>query len=262
MSRAPIITLTSDFGDAGYYVGAMRGVLLSLCPEACLVDLTHRVAPYSPLEGSLVLFQACTTFPEGTVHLAVVDPGVGGLRKPIFVRARGYFFVGPDNGIFTPFLDGTESVYRIRDEVALPGRSETFHGRDLFAPAAARLARGDDPETVGERTHQAVHLHVPRPRRDGSLMVGQVLYVDHFGNLITNIHRNDLAGLGTDLAVTVGTHEIRCLSRTYQDGALGESLALVGSSGYLEVAVVQGNAGAQLGMGKGERVRVRPVESR
>lgn len=262
MSRPPIITLTSDFGDAGYYVGAMRGVLLSLCPEARLVDLTHRVSPYSPLEGSLVLAQACTTFPEGTVHLAVVDPGVGGIRKPIIVRSRGYFFVGPDNGIFTPFLDGKECVYRIREDVALPDRSATFHGRDLFAPAAARLARGDDPETLGEPSHQAVHLHVPRPRREGCLLAGQVLYVDHFGNLITNIHRADLGGLGTELRVTIGTHEIRQLSRTYQDGALGESLALVGSSGYLEVAVVQGNAGAQLGMGKGERVRVRPTEPR
>ncbi len=260
MTRRPIVTLTTDFGDTGYYVGAMRGVILSLCPEAVLVDITHRITPYSPLEGSLVLRHACTTFPEGTVHLAVIDPGVGGLRKPIFVRSGGAVFVGPDNGIFTPFLDGSEAVYRIRDEVALPGRSATFHGRDLFAPAAARLARGDDPETVGERVHQAVHLHVPRPRRDGTLLAGQVLFADHFGNLITNIHHRDLEGVGPEVEVVIGTHRIRRLSRTYQDGALGESLALIGSSGYLEVAVVQGHAGAQLGMGKGERVRVRPAD--
>ncbi len=259
MSRRPIITLTTDFGDADYYVGAMRGVLLSLCPDAVLVDLTHRVEPFSPLEGSITLRNACPCFPEGTVHLAVVDPGVGGIRKAIFVRSGGHTFVGPDNGIFTPFFTGGHQAYRIREDAALADRSDTFHGRDVFAPVAARLARGDDPETLGERTQQAMHLHVPRPRRDGSMVVGQVLYADHFGNLITNIHRRDLSVLGDDLEVMVGTYRIRRLARTYQDGALGDSLALVGSSGYLEVAVAQGNAAAQLGMGKGEWVRVRTL---
>ena len=253
----PIITLTTDFGDSGHYVGAMRGVLLGICPDAVLVDITHRITPYSALEASLVLAQACPFFPEGSVHLAVVDPGVGGLRKPIIVRAQGQVFVGPDNGIFTPFFDGTEAIFRIREDVGRSDPSATFHGRDIFAPAAARVARGEDAEALGERATHAVHLHRPRPRRGGPWVVGQVLYADHFGNLVTNIHRGDLGEASEDLEVMVGVRAIAQLSRTYQDGMPGESLALFGSSGYLEIAVVQGHAGAQLGMGKGERVRVR-----
>jgi hypothetical protein len=253
----PIITITTDFGESGHYIGAMRGVLLSTCPDAVLVDITHRITPYSALEASLVLSQACPFFPTNTVHLAVVDPGVGGLRKPIIVRSQGQIFVGPDNGIFTPFFDGSETIYRIRDGVGRPDPSATFHGRDIFAPAAARLARGDDPEEIGERSTLAVHLHTPRPRRDGGWTVGQVLYADHFGNLVTNIHRRDLGEADDALEVMVGVREIPRISRTYQDGMAGESLALFGSSGYLEIAVAQGHAGAQLGMGKGERVRVR-----
>ena len=257
MTSCPLITVTTDFGEDGYYLGAMRGVLYSLCREATLVDITHQITPYSPLEGSFILDQATSTFPAGTVHLAVVDPGVGGLRKPIFLRARDCWFVGPDNGIFTPFLDDAEAVYRIREEVALPGRTTTFDGRDLFAPAAARLARGEDPATLGEPTQQVARLHVPRPQRDGGSVVGRVLFHDRFGNLITNIRRDDLSGLGEDVEVWVGTYRMRRLSRTYDDVALGETMALIGSSGHLEVAVSQGNAAAHLGVGKGERVRVR-----
>lgn len=261
MTRRPIITLTTDFGEDGYYLGAMRGVLLSRCPDALLVDITHRITPYSPLEGSFILSQSARHFPPGTVHLAVVDPGVGGIRKPIFLRSGGHWFVGPDNGLFTPFLDGAEGVYRIReDEVALPDRSRTFDGRDLFAPAAARLAVGEDPECLGEITNQIARLHMPRPRREGSTLVGQVLFQDHFGNLITNVRRQDLAPLGSPLEVWVGTYRMRGLSGAYDEAALGETIALVGSSGHLEIAVSQGNAAAHLGVGKGERVRIRSLD--
>jgi S-adenosylmethionine hydrolase len=253
----PIITLTTDFGDSGHYLGAMRGVLLSACPDAVLVDITHRITPFSPLEASLVLAQACPFFPPGTVHLAVVDPGVGGMRKPILVVAGGHTFVGPDNGIFTPFFDGSEVLYRIREETGRPDPSATFHGRDLFAPVAARLACGEPPEAIGERIAHVVHLHTPRPRRDGPWVVGQVLYADHFGNLVTNIHRRDVVEPEGSLEIMVGVRRIPRLSRTYQDAMPGDSLALFGSSGYLEIAVAQGHAAAQLGMGKGERVRVR-----
>jgi S-adenosylmethionine hydrolase len=256
----PIVTLTTDYGDEGYYVGVLRGVLLSQCPDAVLVDITHRIAPYSPLEGSFVLAQAVPAFPRGTVHLAVVDPGVGGLRKPLVVEQDGSFLVGPDNGLFTPFFRGGEKLY-VLDPEAAPGElSATFHGRDLFAPAAARLARGESPEAFARPTHQAVRLSWPRPRREGGGIAGQVLTLDRFGNLISNIHRGELAELGDRVDVRVGTSRIPGLSRTYQDGAVGDALALVGSSGFLEIAVVQGNAGAQLGVGKGERVRVVPLE--
>lgn len=260
MSSRPIISLTTDFGENDYYLGAVRGVLLGLCRDAVLVDITHQVTPYSVLEGSFALSQACPAFPEGTVHLAVVDPGVGGLRKPIIVVSGGHFFVGPDNGLFTPFLGEGSAVYRIHEKDG-SGNGETFHGRDIFAPAAARLARGESPDALGDPTAQAVRLHIPRPRRDGGMVEGEVLWTDRFGNLITNIHRRDLSRLGGEVDIQVGTYRISRLSRTYEDGMLGESLALVGSSGYLELAVVQGNAGGQLGVGKGERVRVRALET-
>jgi len=256
-TNRPIITLTSDFGEDGFYLGAMRGVLLSHCPEAVLVDITHSVTPFSPLEGSFILSQATRTFPPGTVHLAVIDPGVGGVRKPIFLSVGGSYYVGPDNGLFTPFLDEADAAYRIREEAAaLPHRSFTFDGRDLFAPVAARLARGEDPESIGEPTHQAARLHIPRPRRDGAVLLGQVLYSDRFGNLITNIREQDLSFYEDGLEVWVGTYRLGPLRRTYEEAALGEALVLVGSSGHLEVAVFRGSASAQLGVGRGERIRV------
>jgi len=256
MTPRPIITLTTDFGEDGYYLGAMRGVLLQHCRDATLVDITHHITPFSPLEASFVLEQSARNYPEDTVHLAVVDPGVGGVRKPIFLRSGGFWFVGPDNGIFTPFLEDADEVYRIRDDLAAESRSHTFEGRDLFAPVAARLARGEDPGELGEPTPQVARLHIPRPQRDGDSLVGRVLFHDHFGNLITNIRETDISALGGDLEVWVGTYRMRQLSRTYEDGGLGSPMALIGSSGHLEVAVAQGNAAAYLGVGKGERVRV------
>lgn len=253
--RPPLITLTTDFGDASYYVGALRGVLLTLCPDARLCDITHQVAPFSPLEASFVLSQACPEFPPGTVHLAVIDPGVGGLRRPLIVRTERYTFVGPDNGIFTPFLDGQEAVYCIRSP---GGESPTFHGRDVFAPAAARLAAGESPDAIGERTSGAVRLHLPRPRREGQSLVGQVLTLDRFGNLITNVHRRDLVAWGPSVRVEMGSVTVNGLSHSYYEGVVGEPLALIGSSGHLELAVVQGHAGAQLGVGRGARVRITP----
>jgi S-adenosylmethionine hydrolase len=255
---APLITLTTDFGETSYYVGALRGVLYRLCPEARLVDITHQIASFSPLEASFVLSQACPEFPPGTIHLAVVDPGVGGLRRPLIIRTERFAFVGPDNGIFTPFLDGTERVYRIRTEGE---ESPTFHGRDVFAPAAARLALGEPPETIGEPTSGAVRLHLPRPRREGHSLLGQVLMLDRFGNLITNVHRRDIEFLGPSILVHMGTERVRGLARSYHEGIVGEPLALIGSSGHLELAVVQGSASAQLGMGRGARVRVTSLES-
>ena len=251
----PIITLTTDFGNRGSYAGALRGVLLSRCPEARLVDITHEIPPYAPLEGSLVLREACPRFPAGTVHLAVVDPGVGGARRPLAVLWEGHAFVGPDNGLLTPFLTGSARAFRLHDSVALPDASPTFHGRDLFAPAAARLARGEPPERVGEEIRDALRIEVPRPRDDGGRLAGQILRVDRFGNLITNLERRDLEGRHGPLTVVIGRGtRVDGISRTYADGRPGDLLALFGSSGLLEIAVVRGSAAAALGAAEGDPV--------
>ena len=258
MTQPKIITLTTDFGEGGYYLGAMRGVLLSRCPQAQLIDITHKIASFSSMEASFVLKQVADYYPKGTVHLAVVDPGVGGIRKAILLERRGQWFVGPDNGTFTPFLDGAR-VFRIRESVGLPNPSKTFHGRDVFAPVAAALANGTPAEELAEPTTQVVRLHIPRPRPEGDALVGKVLFNDRFGNLITNIRRSDLDGMGSNLEIWVGTYRTRRMAETYEDAALGEILALVGSSGHLEVAVCQGSAAAHLGVGQGERVRIRSL---
>ena len=252
----PIITLTTDFGHEGYYLGAMRGVLLKECPHANLVDITHSISPFSAIEGSFILDQAARMFPERSVHLAVVDPGVGGLRKPIFLQSGGHWFVGPDNGLFTPFFEGAEAIYRIKNDTLPPSKSNTFDGRDIFAPVAGRLAAGADPTSLGEPTTQVARLHIPRPRKEPDNLQGKVLFHDHFGNLITNIKKRDLEEFGGKVEVWVGTSRLRRLARTYDDAALGSVIALIGSSGHLEIAVCQGNAAAHLGAGKGERVRV------
>jgi hypothetical protein len=248
----PLITLTTDFGEESYYLGALRGVLLSFCPEATLVDITHHVPPHGILEGAFVLAQACPRFPAGTVHLAVVDPGVGGARRPLLLRSGGHWYVGPDNGLFSPFLDGAPALYRIHDD---PTAGATFHGRDVFAPAAARLARGEAPESLGTAVADPVRLSWPRPARRGGEIRGEVLLVDRFGNLVTTIRADDLPAQART-TVTVGSRRVEGLRRTYADAAPGELIALVGSSGFLEVAVVQGHAARTLGVARGAPVVV------
>ena len=251
----PIVTLTSDFGLAGHYVAAMKGRILALCPDARLVDLSHGIAAFAVLEASFLLAEASKSFPPGTVHLAVVDPGVGSSRKAMIVRAGDHWFVGPDNGLFTPFLTPTAEIWEIRPQDG-PPPSTTFHGRDIFAPAAARLAAGTPVADLGRPMAQPVRMHQPRPRRDGSGVVGQVLHADSFGNLITNIRAEDLAGLSEPYQVTAGPARVSRFVRSYHEGSIGESVALIGSSGHLEVAVARGNGALQLGIGPGERVRV------
>jgi S-adenosylmethionine hydrolase len=252
----PVITLTTDFGEESYYPGALRGVLLSRCPDAILADITHHAPSFSPLAGAFVLSQACPRFPEGTVHLAVIDPGVGGTRRGLLVASGGHRFVGPDNGLFTPFLDGAR-VYALPDggEAASP----TFHGRDLFAPAAARLAGGEDPAELGVPVSDPVRLPFPRPSRAGSDIRGEVLLVDRFGNLVTSIRAEDMEpATGPALLARVNGRRIGGLSRTYADAPPGTLILLIGSSGHLEVAVVQGNAAERLGARCGDRIVVGP----
>jgi S-adenosylmethionine hydrolase len=265
----PIITLLTDFGLEDSYVAEMKGVILSIVPDAALVDITHLIPPQDVVRGALVLAAAFHQFSAGTVHLAVVDPGVGTQRRGIAVRAAGHAFVGPDNGLLQlalerarrlPAFQRLEAVHLDRPSFWLPDISPTFHGRDVFGPIAAHLARGVPLEEVGTPIESLTELAVPlAPTQapDGAVM-GQVIATDRFGNLTTNVRADLLRNVGAaDVVIEVAGRRIKGLNRTYGDGQPGDLLALFGSAGYLEIAVVNGNAKRALGVGVGAEVTVR-----
>jgi S-adenosylmethionine hydrolase len=271
-----IITLTTDFGLADSYVGAMKGVILSIAPDARLVDITHDVGPQRTHQAAYIVQTFYSYFPPGTLHLVVVDPGVGSQRRAIALQTPEATFVAPDNGVLT---------YAWRDAVArwgaegcvvielaerrfwLPRVTSTFHGRDIFAPVVAHLAAGAPVTALGPRLPaiSEADLEEPAPGRTGGL-VGQIIHVDHFGNCITNItpgHLED-AGMQTQMIVQIIDQRIAGLQRTYADGPVGGLIALIGSSDRLELAVRNGNAAQTLGVGIGDTVRVygTPAEDR
>ncbi len=255
-----IISLTTDFGRSDGYVGVMKGVILGIAPDARLVDLSHEVAPQNVRQAVYVLAGAVPYFPQGAIHLVVVDPGVGGARRPIAVRTDSAVFVGPDNGVLTPALaDPSAQAWVLdRPEFRLPEVSATFHGRDIFAPAAGHLARGALLETMARRVSDPVRLEMPVPQRtpDGGIR-GEVVYVDHFGNLITDIPESWL----TDGPVqcTLAGRPIPGPYRTYSAAPPGAPLALISSGGALEIAVRDGNAHQVLEANIGAPVWVSPT---
>jgi S-adenosylmethionine hydrolase len=251
----PLVTLLSDFGTGSGYPAQMKGVVLSALPDAQLVDLSHEVPAYDVLAGALLLEACAPRFPTGAVHLAVVDPGVGTARRPIcVVDAAGRRFVGPDNGLFTPFLEGA-LIFLLADRRLVPEpASATFHGRDLFAPVAAWLAGGGLPASLGPAVPDPVRLHWARAERRGDALHGECLAADRFGNVVTSLRAADL-GAAAPQAVTAGGEPARWV-RTFGEGAPGELLALVGSSGRVELAVREGNA-ARRGLGPGVAVVLR-----
>ncbi len=253
-----LVTLTSDFGTRDPYAAAMKGVMLDVCPELRLVDLSHEIAGQDVLEGALFLAGALPFFPAGTVHLAVVDPGVGSERRAVAVRAGGQTVVCPDNGLLTLFTrdHAVEEAREITNPAFMrPDRSATFHGRDLFAPAAARLACGAPLADAGSTIDGLVVLDVPQAERDGDTVRGEVLRIDRFGNAISNISRA-VIGDGSVVEVRVGSATLLGLHRTYADVERGEPLALFESSGYLAVAVNEGDASAAFGIARGGGVEV------
>ena len=252
-----VITLTTDFGTRDTYVAEMKAAILSITPDVHIVDITHEVAPHDVLEGALALEAAAPWFPRATVHVAVVDPGVGTARRGLVVAAGDQVFVGPDNGLFTPFLGASPWRAFELTETAFRGAtvSPTFHGRDVFAPAAAHVARGLSTERLGPRVTDPVLLAWPRPRVAGSRIGGAVVHVDRFGNLVTSIPGDALASLGSSLTVRVGARSL-ALVRTYGELARGRPGALVGSRNRLEIAVNAGSAAAVLGAGRGTSVVV------
>jgi hypothetical protein len=252
---AAVVTLTTDFGVRDPWVGIMKGIILGVTRDVHLVDLTHDVAPHDVLEGALALEAAAPFFAAGTIHLAVVDPGVGGPRRALVVATASQRFVGPDNGLFTPFLEipGWRAWELTAAQYRLPRVSRTFHGRDVFAPAAAHLALGVSPEQFGPEVRDPIRLPWPASRRVAEGLEGEVIHVDRFGNLITSIRDGELP---PDPKVRIGGRDLP-LVPTYGDIDRGVVAALVGSGGRLEVAVREGSAAVVLGVGRGAPVGVR-----
>ena len=242
MSRSPkVLTLTTDFGCRDHYVGAMKGVVASLAPGVQVFDITHDVPSFDIAEGAFAIAQSWRFYPEGTVHAVIVDPGVGSLRAPIAAAAGGHFFVAPDNGVLSQVLEsfGTVSVRRAATRHGLAAISRTFHGRDLFAPVAARLAAGLPFEDVGPSVAEAIRLP-PVTVADGT---GSVLHVDRFGNIVTSFRPDDL---DDHTGLAVGGTVVGLRADSYADAPPGELFLILGSSGYVEISINQRSASAAL----------------
>jgi S-adenosyl-L-methionine hydrolase (adenosine-forming) len=259
-----MITLTTDFGLTEHYVGAMKGVIYSINPTAQLVEITNAVQSFDVLDGALAISQAYSYFPKDTVHVVVVDPGVGGTRRPILARAGQYVFVAPDNGVLSLVYEREERVsvrHITSDHYFHHPVSNTFHGRDVFAPVAAYLSKGVDASKFGEEISDFVRFAAPRPKATGShAWKGIVLKTDKFGNLITNISPKDIPqifdGSSSGFKITVGKAEITTLRSNYAEGAAGELFAILGSSGFLEISTNKGAAARLAGAEKGSEVAV------
>jgi S-adenosylmethionine hydrolase len=258
----PIITLTTDYGTNDHFVGVLKGVILSINPEVNIVDITHSVLAHDILDGALAISQAYKYFPAKTIHLVVVDPGVGTARRPILVAGDTHYFVAPDNGVLSAIYDQSESLYawHITSEHYFRNPiSNTFHGRDIFAPVAAWLSKSWQTASFGDAITDFVRFSIPKPKVAGNTITCKVLRVDIFGNLITNLTAEDAPALATPDAkftLRVGNGTVTKLRPIFAEGAQGEPFALIGSSGYLEVAVNKGSAAKTLGATRGAEVTV------
>jgi len=276
----PPVALLTDFGTRDAYVGTMKGVLQRECPGVPMIDLTHEIVPQNVRQAAFVLWTSYRYFPPGTVFLVVVDPGVGGRRRPLAIRAGDFRFVGPDNGVFSEALAELRDWQAVAlDEtlIAPGGLSATFHGRDLFAPAAARLACGQPLTTLGRPVADLITLPVPALSVTPHAFSGEIIYIDHFGNAVTSIGtcrwgadgrltltprlQPDAAPVTFDPArvtLTVGGRRFTRIARTYTEVQPGSPVPLINSAGQLEIAVNQGNARKILGLAVGDRVTVLP----
>jgi S-adenosyl-L-methionine hydrolase (adenosine-forming) len=266
MKPSGIVTLLTDFGLTDPYLAMMKGVLLSINPRASLVDITHGIRPGAIFPAARIIREVYPFFPEGTVHVSVVDPGVGSGRRSIAVEAEGHFFVGPDNGLFWLVLQNSPGarVFRLtNDRFFRPPVSRTFHGRDVFAPVAAHLSLGTRIEETGVAVTDPKSLFVPSPYREGDDLCGEIIHADHFGNLISNIDAETLTRfLGQAQPwIRVGSLTIRSLSRTYSEVEEGQPVALINSANLLEISVNLGKASEYVGVEEenlmGTMVRIR-----
>jgi S-adenosyl-L-methionine hydrolase (adenosine-forming) len=260
----PVITITTDFGSNDHFVGAMKGVIVDIVPEAQIVDISHAVQPFDVLDGALTIAQAYSYFPNGTIHLVVVDPGVGTARRPILASSDGHHFVAPDNGVLSMVYAREERIHvrHITSEHYFRQPvSNTFHGRDIFAPVAAYLAKQVDSHKFGDEIEDYVKFAAPRPKAAGENRIrGVVLKVDRFGNLVTNVTAADVPALFAaktgPFKIIVGSREVTDIRAAYGEGGPGEVFGILGSMGYLEIVANRAAAAQLSGAVKGSEVMI------
>lgn len=257
----PIITLTTDFGSGDSLVGSMKGVILNINPDAEIVDITHKILPYDLLDGALAIGQAYKFFPPRTIHVVVVDPGVGTERRPLLVTAGQHYFVAPDNGVLSMVYQREEALtvrHITSEHYFLQPVSNTFHGRDIFSPVAAWLAKNGQSASFGEEITDFVRFAMPKPKTTGNSLKGVILRADNFGNLLTNFTEEDLPQVlaGSNFKMRVGNAQISKFVQTFGNGAPNEPVLILGSSGFFEVAVNRGNAAKTLNATRGAEVTI------
>jgi S-adenosylmethionine hydrolase len=258
----PIITLTTDYGTNDHLVGTLKGVILKISPDATIVDITHNVTPYDLLDGALAIGSSYSYFPPRTIHVVVVDPGVGTDRRPLLVSGETQYFVAPDNGVLSLVYEREESILVRHANVEhyyLQPVSKTFHGRDVFAPVAAWLAKGSQAAAMGDEITDYKKFSMPRPKAADGVVKGVVLRVDSFGNLVTNFRPEDLPAAALEsgaVQLQVGAQTITRLVDTFAKGNPGEAFAYIGSNGFVEIGVNKGSAAKSLNAGRGVAVRL------
>ena len=263
LPHRPVITLTTDFGTNDHFVGALKGVILDITPDAQIVDISHAVQAFDVLDGALAISQSYSYFPNGTVHVVVVDPGVGTTRRPILASSDGYHFVAPDNGVLSMVYAKEERMH-VRhitsDHYFRMPVSNTFHARDIFGPVAAYLAKMVDSHKFGDEIEDYVKFAAPKPKPAGdNRLRAVVLKVDRFGNLITNVRPEDVPALFAEKSsfkIVVGSKEITDIRSSFADGAPGEVFGVIGSMGYLEIVANRAAAAQITGAGKGSEVSI------
>ena len=255
-----IITLTTDYGTNDHLVGTLKGVILKINPDVTIVDITHNVAPYDLLDGALAIGAAFAYFPPRTIHVVVVDPGVGTERRPLLVTGDNQYFVAPDNGVLSLVYERDPNIVVRHANVEhyyLQPVSKTFHGRDVFAPVAAWLSKNGQTSSMGDEIQDYKKFALPKPKGTNGVLKGIVMRVDTYGNLVTNFRSEDLtegARQSGNVKFQVGTHAVTRMVDTFALGKAGEPIAYVGSSGYVEIAVNKGNASRNLALGRGAAV--------
>jgi len=256
----PIITLTTDYGTNDHLVGTVKGVILKINPDANIVDISHNVAPYDLLDGALAIGSAYSYFPARTIHVVVVDPGVGTDRRPLLVSGETQYFVAPDNGVLSLVYEREESLLVRHANVEhyyLQPVSKTFHGRDIFAPIAAWLSKGSQAASMGDEITDHKKFSMPKPKASDGGLKGVVLRVDSFGNLVTNFRPEDLPASALEngaVQFQIGSQTVSRLVDTFAKGSPGELFAYIGSNGFVELGVNRGNASKTLGAGRGVSV--------